>query len=177
MDFSGLLIALVLVIAVVFLAPAVARPTLGRALLGLFFVGGALVNLLYTLPHLPASLEGLVATASVAFYRGVVQAAVAARLDGILVLLVIAFEVAAGVLVLWRGPLWVVALLGHIAAGIVTVAIPGWWRLAVVVASALSLVVLALFYRPATSIGVLVDVGVLVALPWARWPTPELVGA
>ena len=74
-------------------------------------------------------------------------------------------------------PLWVIALLGLIAAGIVTMAIPGWWRPVVIVAAALSLLVLALFYRPGVSIGVLVDVGVLVALLWAHWPTPEIVGA
>jgi hypothetical protein len=99
-------------IAALFLVPAVLRPTLGRALVGLFFLGGALVNLAYTLPHLPGSLEGLVATAPVPLYRAVVEGAVARRLDGVLVLLVVAFELAAGVLALWRGPLARLALLG-----------------------------------------------------------------
>jgi hypothetical protein len=99
-------------IAALFLAPAVLRPTLGRTLVGLFFLGGALVNLVYTLPNLPGSLEGLVATAPVPLYRAVVQGAVAWHLDGTLVLLVVAFELGAGLLALWRGPLARLALLG-----------------------------------------------------------------
>jgi hypothetical protein len=74
-------------------------------------------------------------------------------------------------------PLWVIALLGLLVAGFITMAMPGWWRPAVTIATILSLVVLTVFYRPAASIGVLVDVGVLVAVLWAHWPTPELVGA
>ena len=101
-----------LAIAALFLAPAVLRPAFGRTLVGVFFLGGALVNLLYTLPTLPGSLEGLVATASVPLYRAVVQGAVARHLDGPLVLLVVAFELAAGLLALWRGPLARLALLG-----------------------------------------------------------------
>ena len=78
----------------------------------MFFLGGALVNLACTLHSLPGSLEGLVATAAVPLYRAVVQGAVARHLDGTLVLLVVAFELAAGLLALWRGPLARLALLG-----------------------------------------------------------------
>ena len=69
---SELLIGLA--VAALFLVPAVLRPALGRALVGVFFLGRALVNLVYTLPNLPGSLEGPVATASVPLYRAVVQA-------------------------------------------------------------------------------------------------------
>jgi hypothetical protein len=116
MEFAELLIALA--IAAVFLVPAVLWPAVGRTLLGVFFLGGALFNLLYTLPHLPTSLEGLVATAYVPFYRDVVEAAVGWRLDGALVLLVIVFEATAGLLVLWRGPLARLALLAAGAWGL-----------------------------------------------------------
>jgi hypothetical protein len=46
-------LAIGLAIALVFIAPALAWPTLGRALLGVFFIGGATFTLLYTLPNLP----------------------------------------------------------------------------------------------------------------------------
>src|SRR5688500_15936361 len=65
MPISASDLAIGLVIAVVFLAPALAWPTLGRALLSVFFIGGATFNLLYTLPNLPASLEALVATSTI----------------------------------------------------------------------------------------------------------------
>jgi hypothetical protein len=69
---------------------------LGRALLGVFFIGGATFNLLYTLPNLPASLKALVATSTIPLYRDVVELAVAWRVDVPLIAVVIAFEAAAG---------------------------------------------------------------------------------
>src|SRR5919202_3187013 len=48
-------------IATVFLAPALFRPTPGRVVLSMLFVGGGLFNLLYTLPNAPGSLVALVA--------------------------------------------------------------------------------------------------------------------
>ncbi len=115
MERAELLIGLA--VAAQFLAPAVLWPTLGRTLVGVFFLGGALVNLLYTLPSLPGSLEGLVATAAIHPYREVVQGAVARHLDATLVLLVVTFELAAGLLALWRGPLARLALLGAGGSG------------------------------------------------------------
>jgi hypothetical protein len=100
-----------LAIAALFLAPALAWPTFGRALLGVFFIGGATFNLLYTLPNLPASLEALVASSTVPLYRDVVQSAVAWRVDAALIAAVILFEAAAGALAMWRGPLARVAML------------------------------------------------------------------
>ena len=102
-------------IAALFLAPALVRPTPGRAVLSVMFLGGALFNLLYTLPNMPGSLVDLVATAPIPPYREVVGAAVAWNATPALALLVVAFELTAGLLILWRGPLARVALL---AAGV-----------------------------------------------------------
>jgi hypothetical protein len=107
-----------LVIAALFFAPALAWPTFGRALLGVFFIGGATFNLLYTLPNLPASLEALVATSTIPLYHDVVQLAVVWRVDAALMAAVIAFETMAGALTLWRGPLARVALLLAAAWGL-----------------------------------------------------------
>jgi hypothetical protein len=111
MPTSAAELAIGLAIAVVFLAPALAWPTLGRSLLGMFFIGGATFNLLYTLPNLPASLEALVATGTTPLYRYVVELAVAWRVDVPLMAMVIAFEAAAGALTLWHGQLARVAML------------------------------------------------------------------
>ena len=52
-------VVLAVVIATLFVAPALYRPTLGRVVLSAMFVGGALFNLLYTLPKTPGSLVAL----------------------------------------------------------------------------------------------------------------------
>ena len=101
-------------IAALFLAPALVRPTPGRAVLGVMFLGGALFNLLYTLPNTPGSLVDLVATAPIPPYREVVGAAAAWNATPALALTVVAFEMTAGLLILWRGPL---ARLVLLAAG------------------------------------------------------------
>jgi hypothetical protein len=111
-------LAIGVAIALMFLTPALFWPTFGRALLGVFFIGGATFNLLYTLPNLPASLEALVATSSVPLYRDVVEFAVTWRVDVALIAVVIGFEATAGALTLWRGTLVVVALLVAAAWGI-----------------------------------------------------------
>jgi hypothetical protein len=77
MPISATDLAIGLAIGLVFLAPALAWTTFGRALLSVFFIGGATCNLLYTLPNLPASLEALVATSTVPVYRDVVELAAA----------------------------------------------------------------------------------------------------
>jgi hypothetical protein len=105
-------------IAALFLVPALWRPRLGRALLGLMFIGGGLFNLLYTLPNAPDSLLTLVATAPIPPYREVVAAAVAWGAAPALAVVVAAFEVTAGLLILWRGPLARLAMLGAGAWGL-----------------------------------------------------------
>jgi hypothetical protein len=110
MDPLSALIALL--IAAVFLVPALAWPTVGRGLVGLLFIGGAVFNVAYTLPNAPGSLEALVATTPVPLHAWVVQLVVAWNVAPLFVLLVAAFELAVGLLALWRGPLVRLALLG-----------------------------------------------------------------
>jgi hypothetical protein len=103
-------------IAALFLVPALWRPRLGRALLSLMFICGGLFNLLYTLPNAPDSLLALVATAPIPPYREVVGALIAWSAAPALIMLVAAFEVSVGLLILWRGPF---ARLAMMAAGVI----------------------------------------------------------
>ena len=112
MDLVSAVIAVI--VAALFLVPAVRWPTAGRLLVALVFLGGAALNLAYTLPRAPASLEGLVATSFVPFYKDVIRAAVGWNMAAF-TLLVVAFELAVGLLVLWRGPLARLALLAAAA--------------------------------------------------------------
>jgi hypothetical protein len=118
--------ALALAIAALFLVPAVRWPTAGRLLLALVFLGGGAFNLAYTLPRAPGSLEALVATSPVPLYGDVVRAAVAWNAAAF-ALLVVAFELAVGLLALWRGPLVRLALLAAAAwcLGMLPVVPPG----------------------------------------------------
>lgn len=100
---SAVDILIAVVIASVFLVPALFRPTLGRIVLALMFVGGATFNLLYTLPNTPGSLLALVATAPIPPYKQVINAAVAWNVTSALALAVVVFEMTAGLLILWRG--------------------------------------------------------------------------
>lgn len=73
--------------------------------------------------------------------------------------------------------LWVATLLAYVATGLVLFMGMEWWRSVAVVASVLSLLVIVLFWQPNMVIGAAIDVGILVALLWVRWPTPQLLGA
>jgi hypothetical protein len=89
-------ILIAILIASLFLAPALLRPTLGRIVLSAMFLGSALFNLLYTLPNAPGSVEALVATAPIPPYREVVNAAVAWNAASALAVATIVFEITAG---------------------------------------------------------------------------------
>src|SRR5690242_5572016 len=104
-------ILVAILIAAVFLAPALLRPMLGRSVLSATFLGGALFNLVNTLPNTPGSLVTLVATAPIPPYRQVVEAAVAWNATPAIAVATIIFEVVVGALMLWRGPLARLALL------------------------------------------------------------------
>ena len=73
--------------------------------------------------------------------------------------------------------LWIVVLLAFIDAGIVLFVGWPWWRMLAIASSVVSLLAIGLFWQPNMVIGVLVDVGILVALLWVHWPTVEVVGA
>src|SRR5919112_1650024 len=111
---SLLTVLIAAAMASLFLAPALLRPALGRSILSLMFVGGALFNLLYTLPNAPASLATLVATAPIPPYREVVAAVTERHASQAFLLAVIAFEAATGLLILWRGR---AARIAQLAAG------------------------------------------------------------
>jgi hypothetical protein len=110
-------ILLAAAITAVFVVPALLRPTLGRGILSLLFLGGGLFNLLYTFPNAPRSLVDLVATAPIPPYREVVAMAVARQAAPALALATVACEFTAGGLILWRGPSARLALLGAGAWG------------------------------------------------------------
>jgi hypothetical protein len=112
-------ILIAVVIAGLFLVPALFRPTLGRIVLSLMFVGGAVFNLLYTLPATPGSLITLVATAPVPPYKQVIDTAVAWNATPALAVTTVAFEATVGLLILWRGRPARLALLAAGAWGIV----------------------------------------------------------
>ena len=73
--------------------------------------------------------------------------------------------------------LWVAALLSFELAGIGVFAGQGWWRALAIGGAVVSLLVMALFWQPNFIIGAAIDIGILVALLWAHWPTSALVGA
>ncbi|HBY92754.1 MAG: hypothetical protein M5U01_24250 [Ardenticatenaceae bacterium] len=73
--------------------------------------------------------------------------------------------------------LWIAALLVLFAAGVGATFHQGWWRALATAGAAISLLVIALFWSRTMLIGAAVDIGMLVALLWARWPTPQIVGA
>jgi magnesium-transporting ATPase (P-type) len=72
--------------------------------------------------------------------------------------------------------LWVATLLAFVATGIVLMAGWEWWRTLAVVSSLLSLLVIGIFWQPNMMLGAAVNVGVLIALLWIHWPTPQLLG-
>ena len=77
--------------------------------------------------------------------------------------------------------LWLAVIAGFAASGVGLLGQRPWWRAAAVGAAVASLVALTVFAsgtetQPLVSAAAM-DVVVLVALLWIRWPTTELVGA
>lgn len=77
--------------------------------------------------------------------------------------------------------LWLVAMVGFVAAGLGLLFQQAWWRPLAVVSAVIALPVTIIFLGEPAGINKLaaavVDIGVLVALLWAHVPSPELVGA
>lgn len=77
------------------------------------------------------------------------------------------------------GALWLLALVGFVAAGIGVWSQQAWWRGVAVASSGVSLLGLALFAQasqPFLSAGAM-DAIILVALLLIHWPATELVGS
>ena len=86
----------------------------------------------------------------------------------------------------WLGVLiWLLATLGFISAGLGLLGyiVPqSSWRVLALASSVISLVGILLYWNGFPNLGskasaLVVDVATLIALLWARWPTPEIAGA
>jgi hypothetical protein len=81
----------------------------------------------------------------------------------------------------WIGIILVaLSTLGFILAGLGVLGVPGLntiWRTVSVVSSCLSLLLLILFWHPWLIVGVLIDIGILLALLWAKWPPVNMIGS
>lgn len=76
--------------------------------------------------------------------------------------------------------LWLAVVAGFAAAGVGLLGQRDWWRTLAVAASVVSLLALGLFAtgidsQPLLS-AALMDVAILVALLWVRWPSADLIG-
>lgn len=85
------------------------------------------------------------------------------------------------VVVQWIGIVLVaVATLGFVLAGLGVFGVPGLseiWRTLSVISAGVSLLLLILFWHLWLIVGVLLDIGILVALLWADWPAIDLIGS
>jgi hypothetical protein len=70
-----------------------------------------------------------------------------------------------------------VALASFVLAGLAAFAGFGIWRALAVAGACVSLVTIALFWDRKMALGVAVDVGILIALLWAKWPGRGLAGS
>lgn len=77
--------------------------------------------------------------------------------------------------------LWLAVIVGFCTAGVGLLTQAPWWRTAAVVSSGVSLLALALFAGASQAQPLIsaagMDVAILVALLWVRWPSVELLGA
>jgi hypothetical protein len=77
--------------------------------------------------------------------------------------------------------LWLGVIVGFVAAGVGLLGQHAWWRTLAVASAGVSLLALGLFLKGGQAQPVLsaafMDVAMLVALLWAKWPSGGLVGA
>lgn len=52
-----------------------------------------------------------------------------------------------------------------------------WWRALAVTGAALSLLFFVVFFQPVILFGMALDVAIIVALVWLKWPSESMVGA
>lgn len=81
----------------------------------------------------------------------------------------------------WIGIILVaLATLGFVLAGLGVFGVSGLtavWRTVAVVSACVSLLLLALFWHPWLIVGVLIDIGIMTTLMWAKWTSEELIGS
>lgn len=71
----------------------------------------------------------------------------------------------------------IIVLIIFLASGVALFAHLSWWRVLAVSGSIISLVMILLFWRSNMVFGVVINVGVIIALLVAHWPSKELLGA
>ena len=80
----------------------------------------------------------------------------------------------------WIGiTLVVLSTLGFVLAGLGVFGVPGLaeaWRTIAVVSAGISLILLVVFWHPWIIVGVLIDIGIIISLVWADWPSDTLIG-
>jgi hypothetical protein len=81
----------------------------------------------------------------------------------------------------WIGIILVaLATLGFVLSGLGVFGVPGLseiWRTVAVVSAVVSLLLLVLFWHPWQIVGVLLDMGILVALLWVKWSPVDQIGS
>jgi hypothetical protein len=81
----------------------------------------------------------------------------------------------------WTGIILVaLSALGFVLTGLGIFGVAGLshvWRVVAVISACVSLLLLILFWHPWLPVGVLIDLGTLIALLWARWPPSDLIGS
>ena len=86
-----------------------------------------------------------------------------------------------GTAVRWIGIcLVVLSTLGFIFAGLGILGLVGLseiWRTVAMISAGLSMLLLILFWHPWLPIGVLINIGTLIALLWAKWPSQTVIGS
>jgi hypothetical protein len=78
------------------------------------------------------------------------------------------------------GVLWLAAGVALVAAalGLFGFIVPSpWWRSLAGAGAAISLLLLALYVHAFYAIGIAANIAILVALLWAKWPSPEVLGS
>jgi hypothetical protein len=83
--------------------------------------------------------------------------------------------------VYWIGILLVIlATLGFVLSGLGIFGVAGLiniWRTVAIISSCISLLLLILFWHRYLPVGILINVGTLIALLWAKWPPIDLIGS
>lgn len=73
--------------------------------------------------------------------------------------------------------LWVIGGLGFLGASVGIFAHQEWWRALTVIGALASLLVLLVYFHPMFVPVVVLNLGILTALVWFRWPSSDLVGS